>query len=174
MILVAIKIKPDMQHNDPAPLNNRLVKHDAATNKSCSFQLLEPVRFALADRFYRTQGYKVKCSANERVYVIANDVGNFIAAARLVPQRSGHYWLRNLLVASEWRGQGIATGLMHQLLPDLSPQGCYCFALPHLAAFYSALGFAHNPSHCPDDIFNTYTTYRNRGRDWLLMGYIQG
>lgn len=136
-------------------------------------QPVDPERFALVDRFYRSQGYKVKCGANERVYAIADEAEGFVAAARLVPQSSGHYWLRNLLVASHWRGQGLATRLMQKLLPDLAPRGCYCFALPHLTAFYGALGFTINPAHCPDDILRTYTTYRARGRDWVLMGYCQ-
>jgi GNAT superfamily N-acetyltransferase len=142
-------------------------------DKSCVFQPVESERFALVDRFYRAQGYKVKCGVNERVYVMADKDGGFIAAARLVPQSSGHYWMRNLLVTSDWRGQGIATSLMLKLLPDLTPRGCYCFALPHLGDFYAALGFVQNPSHCPEDILRTYNTYRTRGRDWVLMGYIQ-
>jgi GNAT superfamily N-acetyltransferase len=116
----------------------------------------------------------VKTGANERVYTIASGQGSFIAAARLVPQSSGHFWLRNLLVAAEWRGQGIATSLMRQLLPDLAPLGCYCFALPHLTGFYTGLDFVQHPSHCPEDIQRTYNTYRTRGRDWVLMGYRQG
>lgn len=146
----------------------------SSVGKPCVFQPVEPVRFALVDRFYRAQGYKVKCGPSERVYAIADTDEGFIATARLVPQSSGHYWLRNLLVASDWRGQGIATGLMQKLLPDLAPYGCYCFALPHLRDFYLALGFAQDPSHCPEDILHTYNTYRTRGRDWVLMGYIQG
>lgn len=151
---------------DPGSLNS--------VDESCLFQRIEPVRFALVDRFYRTQGYKVKCGVNELVYAISDKDEGFIAAARLVPQSSAHYWLRNLLVASDWRGQGIATGLMQKLLPDLAPHGCYCFALPHLRDFYITLGFAQNPPHCPEDILRTYNTYRTRGRDWVLMGYIQG
>ncbi len=138
------------------------------------FQRVDAERFPLVDRFYRAQGYKVKCAAKERVYAIVHKDDGFIAAARLVPQSSGHYWLRNLLVASDYRGQGLATGLMRYLLPDLAPQGCYCFALQHLGDFYSALGFTLNPDHCPKDILATYNIYRARGRDWLLMGYRQG
>ena len=144
----------------------------SATDLHHGFRLIDPESHALIDRFYRAQGYKVKCGANERVYAIVHPSEGFIAAARLVPQTSGHYWLRNLLVASDWRGQGVATGLMQKLLPDLAPQGCYCFALPHLTDFYTTLGFIQNPVHCPEDILRTYTTYRTRGRDWVLMGYI--
>ncbi|HSC66768.1 MAG TPA: GNAT family N-acetyltransferase [Cellvibrio sp.] len=137
------------------------------------FQRVDQERFALVDRFYRSHGYKVKCAATERVYSFIDPTGCYIAAGRLVPQSSGHYWLRNLLVASDQRGQGVATGLMRKLLPDLSPKGCYCFALPHLTHFYTVLGFTQNPAHCPDDILRTYNTYRSRGRDWVLMGYSQ-
>lgn len=137
---------------------------------SYRFQRVAPERFAVVERFYRAQGYKVKCAATERIYGIVDDGGCFIAAARLVPQSSGHYWLRNLLVMSEARGQGVATTLMRQLLPELAPQGCYCFALPHLIHFYTALGFIQHPAHCPGDILGTYNTYRARGRDWVLMG----
>jgi GNAT superfamily N-acetyltransferase len=154
------------------PVNDPTTSH--LFDESCVLQSIEPVRFALVERFYRAQGYKVKFGVNERIYAIENQRDGFIAAVRLVPQSSGHYWLRNLLVVAEWRGRGIATGLMRQLLPDLTPQGCYCFALPHLTDFYSGLGFTRNPSHCPDDILRTYNTYRARGRDWVLMGYIQG
>lgn len=157
-----------MQSNDPSSCDIT-----AVNEKIGVFQPVAPVRFALVDRFYRAQGYKVKCAANERVFAITHKNDDFIATARLVPQNSGHYWLRNLLVLNEWRGQGIATDLMHKLLVDIAPQGCYCFALPHLTSFYTALGFVQNPSHCPEDILRTYNTYRARGRDWVLMGYIQ-
>jgi GNAT superfamily N-acetyltransferase len=149
-------------------------KSAVAVDETYIFQPVDPERYALVDRFYRAQGYKVKCGASERIYTMVSSDNVIIAAARLVPQGSGHYWLRNLLVASDWRGQGIATRLMEKLLPDLIPLGCYCFALPHLTNFYTALGFIQNPSHCPDDILRTYNTYRSRGRDWVLMGYIQG
>jgi GNAT superfamily N-acetyltransferase len=139
--------------------------------ESLQFQLIEPVQFALVDRFYRSQGYKVKCGANERVYAFSVGDGTFISATRLIPQSSGHYWLRNLLVDKSFRGQGLASQMILKLLPDISPMGCYCFALPHLESFYRRLGFTAQPEHCPDDIVRTYQTYRNRGRDWILMGY---
>jgi GNAT superfamily N-acetyltransferase len=140
----------------------------------CRFQRVEAARFPLVDRFYRAQGYKVRCGSAEQVYALVDEANGIIAAARLVPQSSGHYWLRNLLVAPEWRGQGLATSLVHQFLPELNPLGCYCFALPHLVGFYAALNFTLAPSHCPEDIARTYHTYRARGRDWVLMGYIHG
>lgn len=140
-------------------------------NSSYSFQSIEPARLPLVDRFYRDLGYKIKCAPHERVFVLVNNTGDFIAAARLVPQLSGHYWLRNLLVDPQWRGQGLATRLITECKPHIFPLGCYCFALPHLTELYRRLDFAVAPDHCPADILANYQKYRARGRDWVLMGY---
>lgn len=139
----------------------------------CSFQALEPGRLALADRFYRAHGYKVKCAPNERVFAFVSEKNEWIGALRLVPQGSGHYWLRNLLVAPPYRGQGFASRLLIASKPAIYPQGCYCFALPHLIPFYQRIGFESSPAHCPPDIAAKYAQYRARGRDWVLMGYLQ-
>lgn len=142
-----------------------------AINAPFFFQAIEPARLALVDRFYRSHGYKVKCATNEQVFVFVNAAGDFVAAARFVPQSSGHYWLRNLLVDPRARGQGLASRLMNECKPQIAPLGCYCFALPHLTGFYRRLDFELNPDHCPADILTNYQKYRARGRDWILMGY---
>lgn len=145
--------------------------HQSLASLSYTFQLIEPARLALVDRFYRSHGYKIKCAANEQVFALLDEARDFIAAARFVPQSSGHYWLRNVLVAPQQRGQGLASRLLIASKPGIAPQGCYCFALPHLTEFYRRLDFDLNPSHCPADILANYQKYRSRGRDWVLMGY---
>lgn len=144
----------------------------AINKSSLQFLSVDSTRLALADRFYREHGYKVKCTAQERVFVLSM-ANEWIAAARFVPQGSGHYWLRNLLVAPEYRGGGLASHLLNQVKPLIVPQGCYCFALPHLINFYTRLAFDRDPQHCPADIAAIYSRYRTRGRDWVLMGYQQ-
>ena len=74
-------------------------------------------RHALVDRFYRSQGYKVKIAASESVYAVytATSQGlpvEMVAALRLVPQASGHFWLRNLLVAKDQRAGAVARVMM--------------------------------------------------------------
>ena len=135
---------------------------------------LTPERLALADRFYRSQGYKVKCAPNERVFALIGTAGDWLGAVRLVAQSSGHYWLRNLLVAPEYRNRGLAGQLLMQSRRAIFPKGCYCFALPHLTDFYKRSGFELAPAHCPADIRAIYERYKSRGRDWVLMGYQQG
>lgn len=137
------------------------------------FQSFEPARLPVVDRFYRRHGYKVKCASQEKVFALVAPGLDVVAAVRLVPQSSGHFWLRNLLVAPEYRGVGLGGHLLHQLKPAIFPQGCYCFALPHLTDWYQRSGFDYEPTHCPADIVAIHEKYRSRGRDWVLMGYRQ-
>jgi GNAT superfamily N-acetyltransferase len=133
-------------------------------------------RHLLVDRFYRAQGYKVKVASPESVFTLSyleapGKTPEIVAAARFVPQSSGDYWLRNLLVGKAWRGRGLASSLMVSALSLIAPHGCYCFALPHLRSFYLKLGFDVEPADCPTDIRQKFDQYQARGRDWLLMGY---
>lgn len=146
--------------------------------ESLRFESIDALRFPLVDRFYHAQGYKIRCGRNERLFALSHPEHGLIAAARLVPQASGVYWLRNLLVVKMWRQQGIGHALMEQLLSALGsdtnsgPHSCYCFALKHVEQFYLRLHFRLlEPDACDFQIAERYKQYRARGRDWLLMGY---
>ena len=142
-----------------------------SSNPFCRFDIQPPARFALVDRFYRSQGYRVRCVANERVYSLSIEKEGFVAAVRLVPQESGVYWLRNLLVKDTLRRRGLAALLMRHVLADLTPQACCCFALPHLKNFYENLGFVAEPLDCPQDLAEKFHAYRPH--DWVLMVFPQ-
>ncbi|ACE85836.1 GNAT family N-acetyltransferase [Cellvibrio japonicus] len=129
----------------------------------------------VVERFYRAQGYKLRCGRQERILVIRDQHQEILAAARLLPHVNGYYWLRNMLVAKAWRGRGLGRQMV-QAIPGVlgSSTGCYCFALPQVVAFYHALGFytreALPPSViCPPAILAQFHTYKSRGRDWALM-----
>jgi N-acetylglutamate synthase-like GNAT family acetyltransferase len=139
--------------------------------KKCTFDVISELRLPLVNQFYSGCNYRVKCGRFERVYSLAFD-SKIIAAARLIPQRSGHFLLRNLCVAPELRHQGLASHLLRCLLPMLEGD-CYCYALPHLQAFYLALGFQHfTPEQVPQDIADMYLRHRERKRGWILMGHV--
>lgn len=143
----------------------------AHTQEALNFEQVALVKLPLVDKFYQSQDYNIKCGRNERVFTLSHPEKGIIAAARLVPQGTD-YWLRNLLVARPWRQKGLGKLLMQTLLPELQPGACYCFALTHVEAFYSRLGF-HGvlPEACNSLIAQRYQQYRARGRDWVLMKY---
>lgn len=137
----------------------------------CSIDLISELRLPLVNQFYSSCNYRVKCGRFERVYSLSFS-GKIIAAARLIPQRSGCFLLRNLCVAPELRHKGIASHLLRCLIPTLEGE-CYCYALPHLQTFYLALGFQHfTPEQVPQDISDMYIRHRERKRGWILMGHV--
>jgi len=140
--------------------------------ETCAFDLISELRLPLVNRFYSSCNYRVKCGRFERVYSLSAD-GKIIAAARLIPQRSGHYLLRNLCVEPGLRNQGVASYLLRATLANLGSANCYCYALPHLQHFYLSLKFTHfTPEQVPYDISEMYIRHRSRNRGWILMGYI--
>ncbi len=129
--------------------------------------------FPLAEAFYRSHKYKIRLGRQERVFTLkAEEGGEIIAAARLLSAGEQGFWLRNLLVAKASRGTGVGRALMKAMLAAIQPAACYCFALPEVKAFYLTLDFYLPDLHsCPAEIQQQYLTYRNRGRDWVLMAY---
>lgn len=139
--------------------------------ETCTIEVVSEIRLPLVNQFYSSCNYRVKCGRFERVYSLAMG-GKIVAAARLIPQGSGHFLLRNLCVNPELRHKGIASFLLRHLMPVLSGH-CYCYALPHLQKFYLSLGFQHfSVEQVPEDIAAMYIRHRERKRGWILMGYV--
>jgi N-acetylglutamate synthase-like GNAT family acetyltransferase len=140
--------------------------------ENCTFELINELRLPLVNRFYSSCDYRVKCGRSERVYSLTFG-GKIIAAARLIPQLSGHYLLRNLCVEPGFRNQGVASYLLRATLANLGGANCYCYALPHLQNFYLSLGFTHFTSdQVPYDVSEMYIRHCSRKRGWILMGYV--
>jgi len=138
----------------------------------CTFELISELRLPLVNRFYSDCNYRVKCGRFERVHTLTIG-GKIIAAARLIPQRSAHFLLRNLCVEPSLRNKGVASFLLRATLQSLGAANCYCYALPHLQNFYLSLQFKHfSPEQVPGDIAEMYHRHRERKRGWVLMGYL--
>lgn len=144
---------------------------------------LDSVKFPLAEAFYRSHKYKIGLGRQERIFIAtqtampinlhaqAQTAGQSpVAAARLLAAGDQAYWLRNLLVEKNLRGNGLGRQLMTYLLTQINPQACYCFALPDVTGFYLQLGFVQPPLQaCPEFVQQQYRKYKSRGRDWVLM-----
>lgn len=138
--------------------------------EKCTLDLVSELRLPLVNQFYSSCNYRVKCGRFERAYSLSFG-GKIVAAARLIPQRSGVFLLRNLCVDPLLRHQGLASHLLRSLLPQLGGD-CYCYALPHLQHFYLVLGFkCFIADQVPQDIAEMYIRHRERKRGWILMGY---
>lgn len=152
--------------------------HAEATNidlETCTFECISELRLPLVNRFYSSCHYLVRCGRLDSVYSLSLD-GKIIAAARLMPQPSTHFLLRNLCVAPDMRNQGVASHLLRAILAVLvsANKNCYCYALPHLQDFYRSLGFKHlTPEQVPPEIAEMHFRNCARKRGWILMGYVE-
>ena len=150
-----------------------LAKPLAINLGECTFERISELRLPLVNRFYSSCNYLVKCGRLDWVYSLGHS-GKIIAAARLMPQESTHFLLRNLCVAPDVRNQGIASHLISTILGELvsANKHCYCYALPHLQHFYCSLGFKHlTPEQVPPEIAEMHFRNCARKRGWILMGY---
>lgn len=150
-----------------------LVESTLIDLQNCIFERISELRLPLINRFYSSCNYLVKCGRLDWVYSLSIG-GKVIAAARLMPQESTHFLLRNLCVAPEMRNQGVASHLIRAILATLVSENknCYCYALPHLQHFYLSLGFKHlTPEQVPQEIAEMHFRNCARKRGWILMGY---
>lgn len=143
--------------------------------ENCKFERVSEMRLPLINRFYSSCNYLVKCGRLDLVYSLSSD-GKILASARLMPQKSTHFLLRNLCVVPHMRNRGIASYLIRAILIALASENknCYCYALPHLQQFYLNLGFTHlTPEEVPPEIAEMHFRNCARKRGWILMGYVK-
>lgn len=142
----------------------------------CYFDKPAPLQFPLINRFYKGCGYSLSCGRLEQVYCLretGQTSAQIIAAVRFIPQQQGHYVLRNLCVSAHWRRRGLARFLIREAFLELTQTAkvtCYCYALPHLQAFYSSIGFVPLKSEdVPEDIAKSYDGYSQQQPALVLM-----
>lgn len=104
---------------------------------SLQFRQLQRQEIPLVAQFYK-QVYK-KGAANKSDHVFILKTQQIVCAARL-KEVQGSLLLTGVACATEYRGQGLASLLITNLL-KMQQQDIYCFPYPHLQMFYQKLGF---------------------------------
>ncbi|MFK0314216.1 GNAT family N-acetyltransferase [Pseudomonas sp. NPDC090233] len=91
----------------------------------------------LLDHFYKQHGSRMRAASEGELWVARR--GAIIAGLSLSAVAEGR-WLTGLLVAPQWRNQGIAAQLLEVALAGrVGPTWLFCH--PDLEAFYKRLGF---------------------------------
>lgn len=130
---------------------------------------LNKTQVKIVNRFYRQCRARGKANKGDEVYVYKED-GNIIAALRLT-LFDDEYLLRNLAVLESYRGQGIGSELVRNVIAQ-SDKTLVTFPFRHLNTFYQSLGFT--PIEINDvtrEIGKRFVAYLDKGRDIQLMGF---
>jgi len=99
---------------------------------------LSDLERSLLNHFYKQHGSRMRAASEGELWVARS--GEVIAGLSLSPVAEG-YWLTGLLVAPQWRNQGVAARLVEAALAQVD--GCtWLFCHPDLERFYQRLGFA--------------------------------
>lgn len=128
-----------------------------------------------AYRFYKhympyarlTKKERLAVLLSERESIEDNRNQEIIAAIRLRP--TGVYNLvTGMLVHPNYRGQGLGHQLMLGINNELTNEGTFLFALPHLVSFYQQHGFVEC-QNVPNDISQLFNKYDCDDRPLCLM-----
>lgn len=119
-------------------------------------------------RFYKTNHYSASFIGND-VCLLAR-IEQQIVAAVIVSQVNSSYWLHALVVAPNYRAQGIARQLTNAL--QTTYRTLYCFASKKLEPFYLRLGFGQiNPHELPEELTSRYLSYLSTKQQLLAFKY---
>lgn len=124
--------------------------------RTLAIRLLSAELHPLLSKFYRAQRSQMRPVPGANCWVATDR--EIIAGLCMSPVAQG-YWLTGLLVAPEYRSQGVAQRLIEQALESVrAPVWLFCH--PRLAGFYQQFGF-------------TQTTELPETLDTRLRRYVQ-
>ena len=134
------------------------------------FHPLEPLRFPLINRFYKSYYPAGKAKKDEIIWVGENTSG-IICSARF-KQFDQYQLLTGMLVHPEHRGRGIGKQLLSAANEQLSSLPCFCFAFSHLEQMYQNAGFVVlTDSELPASLASRICRYRQSGKILTAMLY---
>ncbi|ASA55529.1 GNAT family N-acetyltransferase [Vibrio gazogenes] len=136
-----------------------------------SFEMLDPLKLPLVQRFYKQHYPTAKPKRNERIYT-ASIANQLCAVVRFRHIGTPHLLLTGMAVAKELRAQGIGHQLLNYCETHVLNQHVFCFAYRHLENFYHQHHFVVQlPQALPAEINQLYQRYHHQGRDIIPMQY---
>ena len=131
---------------------------------------LEPLRFPLINRFYKSHYPAGKAKKDEIIWIGENTSG-IICCVRF-KQFESYQLLTGMLVHPELRSCGIANQLITETNKQLILTPCFCFAFSHLEKLYQDSGFTViADNELPEPLASRIQRYRLSGKDLIAMRY---
>ncbi|CAH0532357.1 hypothetical protein VST7929_00181 [Vibrio stylophorae] len=138
---------------------------------SLSIQPLDPIRFPLAQRFYKTHYPAGKANKQETIWVLERQ-GVILGAVRF-KLIGNEQLLTGMAIDSHKRGQGLGNLLLKGCLSHIQSTPCYCFAYAHLEGFYQQHGFETiEPQTLPNELRMRFERY-SQTKNLITMAYQQ-
>lgn len=124
----------------------------------------------LANKFYRSYGFRGKAKRHELCVVVRNEQSAIIACAYLRDYKTFKL-LAGVAVAPAYQGRGVAWLLLQQMAQDFD-QYTYTYPFEYLQPLYASLGFvAVVADQQAEAVSAVYQRYREQGRAIVIMRY---
>ncbi|PID42704.1 MAG: GNAT family N-acetyltransferase [Proteobacteria bacterium] len=146
-------------------------RHNIKSESSWSVHWLSDLEIPLANKFYRSHGFRGKARRNEDCAVV-RDANQSVIACGCLRNHGSFRLLAGVAVAETNQRQGVARLLVRRMSERFDSQ-TYTFPYDHLMAFYQSLGFAVvHPEGQITPLTDLYQSYRKQGRSILMMQYL--
>ena len=117
------------------------------------FQALTATQRENLQAFYRQEKQKIQAKDLSQYFFLQHHQ-EIVAALKAEPIKQPDSWfIRNVWVTEEARGQGLAQQILQKTLTQLHDKPCYCLAYQHLQALYLNAGFTIVDQVSAADIF---------------------
>jgi N-acetylglutamate synthase-like GNAT family acetyltransferase len=120
------------------------------------------------NQFYKKNKDKARAKPQDLMYAAINDENEMCAALRLLPY-DNFLFLRSVLTANDYRGQGIASSLIAYAIQQ---QVCFIYTLPtpFAVSLYQRLGFKTVfEQEIPAQLLASYRRFRQPSNDPAVM-----
>lgn len=135
---------------------------------SYTFQWLSPLEIPLANKFYKTNGFRRKARGSELCAVIRDGTKQIIACA-YVREYQNFKLLAGVAVSPAFQRQGIASSLLSSMTSKLD-HDTYTFPYQYLTSLYQSVGFIliRSEQSLPA-VAELCRKYRSQGRNISIM-----
>ncbi|MDX1453078.1 MAG: GNAT family N-acetyltransferase [Oleiphilaceae bacterium] len=122
----------------------------------------------LAKRFYSEQQYRCRFDRNSQIYALY--LKQKMIACVQIDREHNYYFLRAMVVAKNYRRQGLASQLLNAVAPYISTKDCWCLPFVHLVSLYQTAGFSeHDETTIPPTISTRLQRYHAQGKLLVAM-----
>jgi GNAT superfamily N-acetyltransferase len=127
-----------------------------------------PSSYLQLNQFYKQHKDKARAKPEDLMYIAINKEGKTCAGLRLLPY-DGFLFLRSVLTAQEYRGTGIASGLIAYAIEQQTGL-IYTLPTPQALPLYQRLGFqAVAKQEHPAQLLASYRRFRQSDNGPTVM-----
>ncbi|MDD1784423.1 GNAT family N-acetyltransferase [Enterovibrio sp. ZSDZ35] len=132
------------------------------------FAPLNPLRFPIVTRFYKSHYPAGKPKKDEVIWTAEGETG--LCGAVRFKQFDTFQLLTGMLISPSFRGRKLGVRFLEAVDGQTQSTPCYCLAYRYLTPLYETAGFrVIGKSQLPAELQGRYSSYCNSGKDLIPM-----